>query len=114
MSRIALLRLRDDCNYILAESYTSELQELKKAKADLKTAGSNDVIGPATSKALSEGDPIKKETHAIRQRKLRLIQAIQRAGYDDEAHELKSAYTVADRNVVFSPDVCDFIWTMSD
>lgn len=94
---------RDENQYDLVEIYEKELNELNEATA-------NDLISSFKSRPLDGGDPIKNETHAIRQRKRRALNAFREVGLQNEAEDLDRCYTVTSRSVVFYSRDSDYQW----
>ncbi len=107
----------DQGEYDLADQYERELRKLKKALKNLKRTlekwTKGDLQTPYKSRPLNEGNPIKKITRRIRQAKLRVIRALERGGFEDEAADLNDSYKVGDYSVVFYQSISQFKWILA-
>ena len=99
-----------DGQYDLANKYKKQLKTLKK---DLKKWAKGDLITPYKSRSLNEGNPIKKITHRMRQAKLRVVNGLIDAGFEDEAADLNDSYKVGDYSVVFYQSISQFKWILT-
>jgi len=107
----------DGGEYDLADKYKRQLRKLKKTlkklKKTLKKWTKGDLIAPDKSRPLNEGNPIKPITHMLRQRKLRVIEGLKDAGFEEEAADLKSSYKIGDYSVVFHQSISQFKWILA-
>jgi len=107
----------DEGEYNLAGKYKKELKKLKKIKKKLKKTlkkwTKGDLITPYKARPLNVGNPIKTITHMLRQRKTRVIRALERNGFEDEAADLNDSYKVGDYTVVFYQCNSQFKWILA-
>ncbi len=107
----------DEGEYDLADKYKRQLRKLKKTlkklKKTLKKWTKGDLIAPYKSRPLNEGNPIKSITHMLRQRSTRVIRALERNGFEDEAADLIDSYKVGDYSVVFYQSISQFKWILA-
>lgn len=102
------------CRYDLVKTYEEELKDPKKKLKELEDTTDADLISQFKSRPLDGGDPIKKETNAIRSRKRRALGAMRDAGLVDEADDLDTCYDVDTRSVVFHSGESDYQWIVED
>jgi len=107
----------DEGEYDLADKYKRQLRKLKetlkKLKETLKKWTKGDLIAPYKARPLNEGNPIKSITHMLRQRSIRVIRALERNGFEDEAADLNDSYKVGDYSVVFYQSISQFKWILT-
>lgn len=107
----------DQGEYDLADEYSRKRRKLKKKlkelKKTLKKWTKGDLITPYKSRSLNEGNPIKKITHRMRQAKLRVVNGLIDAGFEDEAADLNDSYKVGDYSVVFYQSISQFKWILA-
>ncbi len=73
-----------------------------------------DVITPYKSRPLNEGNPIKRETRRLRAAKLRVVNGLKDAGFEEEAVDLNDSYKVGDYSVVFYQCLSQFRWILDE
>ena len=59
------------------------------------------------------GNPIKRETHRIRQAGNRVVNGLIDGGFEEEAADLKRSYKVGDYSVVFYQCNSQFKWILA-
>ena len=105
---------KKDDQHDLVKEYEAEIVKLNVELADLNETTKSDIISSLESRPLDDGDPIKKETRAIRGRKRRAIVAMRKAGLVEEAEDLDRCYVVADGSVIFYRGESDYQWIVED
>ena len=107
----------DEGEYDLVDKYKRQLKKLKARQKELKETlekwTKSDLISPYISRPLNEGNPIKSITHMLRQRSIRVIRALKRNGFEEEAADLHDSYKVGDYSVVFYQSISQFKWILA-
>ncbi len=107
----------DEGEYDIADKYKRQLRKLKKTLKKLKKTlekwTKGDLITPFKSRPLDTGNPIKRETHRIRQAGIRVVNGLIDAGFEEEAADLKNSYKVGDYSVVFYQSISQFKWILA-
>jgi hypothetical protein len=100
----------EESEYDLVNEYKKQLRRLKKI---LKKWAKSDLITPYRARPLNDGNPIKPITHRMRQAKRRVVRALKRGGFEDEAADLNDSYKVGDYSVVFYQCNSQFKWILA-
>ncbi len=89
-----------------------EAREYREELADIRKHLKRDFISARVVKRLHGGEIMRSLAHRTRQRKGRALDKLRKAGFHEQAEDIKRSFKVSDRNIVFLKDASAYKWIL--